>query len=268
MMHLASPPPVRHVAMIGNFPPRRCGIATFSADLQGALARADPSLRLSLIAMNDPGQQHSYPPTVGYELSQNDPDTYRAAAEHIDALNPDIVSIQHEFGIYGGMAGDYLLRLIEPLRAPVVTTLHTVLTAPNKDQHHVIRALARHSSRLVVMTAMGREILTRVWGVPAEKIAVIPHGIPDLPFTDPAVHKHHFGLNGYKLVLTFGLLSVNKGIETMIDALPALVAEHPHLIYVVVGRPTLTCWRMKVKPTEKSWKRGRGGSTLRLMCVL
>ena len=201
-------PSIRHVALIGNFPPRRCGIATFSADLKSALTGAKPSLRLSLIAMNDPGQQHAYPPTVGYEIGQNQPESYLAAAEHINALNPDIVSIQHEFGIFGGAAGEYLLKLVEPLRAPVVTTLHTVVSSPTEEQRRVVQALAHHSSRLVVMTAMGQEILIGTWGMPRQKIAVIPHGIPDLPFLDPAIHKDRFGLEGCKVVLTFGLLSL------------------------------------------------------------
>lgn len=227
--------PVQHVALIGNFPPRRCGIATFTADLHAALAQADPSLRLSTIAMNDPGQRHAYPADVGYEIDQDRPEDYVAAAEHINALNPDVVSIQHEFGIFGGAAGELVLSLAERLRAPVVTTLHTVLTSPTADQRRVMTALAEHSSRLVVMTEMGREILARTWSLPEEKIAVIPHGIPDMPFLDPAFAKHRFGLEGHKVVLTFGLLSPNKGIETMIAALPALAAAHPDLIYVVLG---------------------------------
>jgi glycosyltransferase involved in cell wall biosynthesis len=235
MRPLSPTAPVRHIAMIGNFPPRRCGIATFTADLQSALARANPSLGFSMIAMNDPHQQHSYPSSVGYEICQNHPDNYIAAAAHINALNPDVVSIQHEFGIFGGVAGEYLLELTEPLRAPIVITLHTVLSAPSEEQRRVMRALAAHSSRLVVMTRMGREILTSTLGVPRHKIAVIPHGIPDLPFLDSAVHKCRFSLEDRKVVLTFGLLSPNKGIETMIEALPSLAATHPDLIYVVVG---------------------------------
>jgi hypothetical protein len=140
MMPLINSPAVRHVAFIGNFPPRRCGIATFTADLRDALAQSKPSLRLTMIAMNDPEQRHAYPSTVDYEISQDDPDTYRAAAAHINALNPDVVSIQHEFGIFGGPAGEYLLRLTESLRAPVVTTLHTVVTTPTEEQHRVMQA--------------------------------------------------------------------------------------------------------------------------------
>lgn len=227
--------PVAHVALIGNFPPRICGIATFTADLREALASSNRDLRLSTIAVTDEGQNHAYPPEVGYEINQHEAGDYAAAAEHINALNPDAVSIQHEFGIYGGEAGEYLLKLTERLRAPVVTTLHTVLTDPTAEQRRVMERLAEQSSRLVVMTEMGRTILTRDWHIPAKKIAVIPHGIPDVPFLDPAFQKHNFGLDGRKVLLTFGLLSPNKGIENMIDALPDLSKAHPDLIYVVLG---------------------------------
>ncbi|MCM5552790.1 glycosyltransferase family 4 protein [Pleomorphomonas sp. NRK KF1] len=228
-------PPVGHVALIGNFPPRKCGIATFTADLREALATTDGDLKISTVAVTDEGQNHAYPPAVGYEISQHEADDYAAAADHINALNPDAVSIQHEFGIFGGQAGEYLLKLTERLRAPIVTTLHTVLVDPTPDQRRVMEHLAEHSARLVVMTEMGRTILTRDWSFPEEKIAVIPHGIPDVPFLDPAFQKHNFGLDGRKVALTFGLLSPNKGIENMIDALPDLARTHPDLVYVVLG---------------------------------
>ena len=235
MTHNTLSPPVSHVALIGNFPPRKCGIATFTADLREALVTTDADLRISTVAITDEGQNHAYPSAVGYEISQHEAGDYAAAADHINALNPDAVSIQHEFGIFGGEAGEYLLRLTERLRAPIVVTLHTVLVDPTPEQRRVMERLAAHAARLVVMTEMGRTILTRDWNFPAEKIAVIPHGIPDVPFLDPAFQKHNFGLDGRKVILTFGLLSPNKGIENMIDALPALVSAHPDLVYVVLG---------------------------------
>ncbi|WP_026783042.1 glycosyltransferase [Pleomorphomonas koreensis] len=228
-------PPVGHVALIGNFPPRKCGIATFTADLREALVTTNRDLRLTTVAVTDTGQTHAYPQEVGYEIGQHEADDYAAAADHINALNPDAVSIQHEFGIFGGAAGSYLLKLTERLRAPVVTTLHTVLTDPTADQRRVMMRLAEQSARLVVMTEMGRTILTRDWNISPDKIAVIPHGIPDVPFLDPAFQKHNFGLDGRQVVLTFGLLSPNKGIENMIDALPDLAEAHPDLVYVVLG---------------------------------
>jgi glycosyltransferase involved in cell wall biosynthesis len=228
-------PPVHRVALIGNNPPRRCGLATFTADLRAALLAARPDLEISTLAMTDPGTSHAYPPAVGYELRQNEPADYAAAVEHINASNPDVVCLQHEYGIFGGPAGDMLLPLVRSLRAPLVTTLHTVLIEPNDDQRRVLDALVDASARVVVMAEMGRDILVRGMGVPAAKVSVIPHGIPDLPFLDPAFHKHRFGLDGRRVLLTFGLLSPNKGIEVMIEALPALIAKHPDLVYVVLG---------------------------------
>ncbi|MFW2853888.1 glycosyltransferase [Sphingomonas sp. TX0543] len=231
----ASTPPVRHVALIGNFPPRRCGIATFTADLHAALRAAEPDAKLSTVAMTDPGMAYQYPEEVGYEIAQGRLKDYLAAVEHINARNPDIVCVQHEFGIFGGPSGEHLAVMLEKLRAPVVTTLHTILPEPDPDQRRVLERVAAASSRLVAMTEMGRTILTRDLGIAPEKVSVIPHGIPDLPFLDPAYGKHHFGLDGRDVVLTFGLLSPNKGIEVMIAALPELVERHPDLTYVVLG---------------------------------
>lgn len=228
-------PPVRHIALIGNYPPRKCGIATFTADLSAALTQADPALGIRTFAMTEPGQEYGYPAEVNYEIAQDDPENYRAAAEHINAMNPDAVLIQHEFGIFGGPSGEYLLNLTERLRSPIVTTLHTVLTEPQPDQRRVMERLAAQSDRLVVMAEKGRAILTERWNIPESRIAVIPHGIPDLPFLDPAFQKHHFRLEGRKIILTFGLLSPNKGIKHMIAALPDLVRDHPDLTYVILG---------------------------------
>lgn len=230
-----STPPVRHVALIGNFPPRRCGIATFTADLHAALRAAEPEAKLLTVAMNDPGMAYQYPDEVGYEIAQERLEDYLAAAEHINARNPDVVCVQHEFGIFGGASGEHLAVMLEKLRAPVVTTLHTILPEPAADQRRVLERIAAASSRLVAMTETGRTILTRDLGIAAENVSVIPHGIPDLPFLDPAYGKHRFDLDGRDVVLTFGLLSPNKGIEVMIAALPELVERHPDLTYVILG---------------------------------
>lgn len=227
--------PVGHVALIGNFIPRQCGIATFTADLHEAMSRQCPGLRISTVAMTDPGRSYDYPCQVGYEIAQEKLEEYLAAAEHINALNPDAVCIQHEFGIFGGEAGEYLLQLTDRLIAPVVVTLHTVLTDPNPDQRRVLEQLEARASKLVVMTEMGRKILIRDWNFPVEKIVVIPHGIPDLPFRSADLKKHLFDLEGHKVAVTFGLLSPGKGIENMIAALPGLVKDHPDFIYVVLG---------------------------------
>ncbi len=227
-------PPIRRMALIGNYPPRRCGIATFTADLRTALMEARPDLHCTTLAMTDPGAAHAYPPEVDYDIRQNEPGDYAAALAHINAMNADVVCLQHEYGIFGGPAGEYILPLLRNLRAPLVTTLHTVLSAPTPDQRRVLAAIADASARIVVMAEMGREIL-KTLGVPLQKIAVIPHGIPDLPYVDPDMIKSRFGMQGRKVLLTFGLLSPNKGIETMLEAMRAIAAAHPDALYVVLG---------------------------------
>lgn len=223
------------ITLIGNYPPRRCGIATFTSDLRHALSEALPRLRSSVVALTDRRGGYGYPAEVGYEIRQNVRDDYLAAADYINATDPDVISLQHEYGIFGGDSGDYLLPLLARLRAPVITTLHTVLTEPTRAQRRVFDALADLSATLVVMAERGRDILTGQFNVPLEKIRVIPHGIPDMPFLDPAFAKEKVGLEGRKVILTFGLLSRNKSIETMIAALPAITRAHPDVTYVVLG---------------------------------
>lgn len=233
------PPPPRcridRIAMIGNFPPRRCGIATFTADLRSALLAMRPSLECSVTAMTDRDSGYSYCDKVNYEIRQNHRSDYRAAAEHINATEPDVISLQHEYGIFGGAHGDYLLPLLDRLRAPVVTTFHTILPEPSREQRKIFDGLVDVSSRIVVMSEFGRELLVEQLGVDDEKVRVIPHGIPDMPFLDPAICKNKFSLDGRKVLLTFGLLSRNKGIELMIEALPEVVKAHPEVTYIVLG---------------------------------
>lgn len=226
---------VDRIAMIGNFPPRRCGIATFTADLRSALLAARPSLECSVAAMTDQETGYSYPDTVDYEIRQHMRSDYRAAAEHINATDPDVVSLQHEYGIFGGSHGDYLLPLLKHLRAPVVTTLHTILQSPTPEQRKLFDGLVDISSRIVVMSEFGRALLVERQGVREDKVCVIPHGIPDMPFLDPAICKNKFDLDGRKVLLTFGLLSRNKGIELMIEALPEVVKAYPDVAYIVLG---------------------------------
>jgi glycosyltransferase involved in cell wall biosynthesis len=223
------------ISMIGNFPPRRCGISTFTADLRAALLTAHPGMQCAVIAMTDPGASYRYPIDVGYEIQQDIRSDYLAAAEHINATNPDIVSLQHEYGIFGGRAGELLLPLVKRLRAPVVTTFHTVLAELSPEQRKSFSGIVEMSSRIVVMAEYGREVLVDRLGVPDAKVQVIPHGIPDVPFLDPAFHKDEYGLDRRTVILTFGLLSRNKGIEMMIEALPTVVKAEPNVIYVVLG---------------------------------
>ncbi|HEX6994297.1 MAG TPA: glycosyltransferase family 4 protein [Gammaproteobacteria bacterium] len=232
--------PYRHegrtrVAIIGSYVPRRCGIATFSADLAAAIAGTGEAA-VDVVAMNDRSDEYAYPDEVRFEIPQNVLDGYRNAADFLNMNLVDAVCVQHEFGLYGGADGAHLLKLLRQLRMPVITTLHTVLEKPSERQREVIREIAEASDRLVVMTDTGRRFLEDVYAVPPARVDVIPHGIPDLPFVDPNFYKDQFGVDGRKVILTFGLLGPNKGIETMIRALPAITEAHPDAVYVVVGQ--------------------------------
>ena len=228
-------PKIRTIAFLGNYLPRKCGIATFTSDVLSAVAARHPRSRCFAVPVNDIEGGYEYPDVVRFELEEQDVDSYRRAADYLNSSNVDVVSLQHEFGIFGGPAGSHLLTLLRELDAPVVTTLHTVLLNPNADQRHVMRQLIKYSARLVVMTERGRNILLDVYQAPASKIDVIPHGIPDVTFSAPDSYKDQFGVGGKKVLLTFGLLSPNKGIEHVLNALPEIVAEFPGAVYIVLG---------------------------------
>src|SRR6266850_1402998 len=223
---------IRRIAMLGNHLPRQCGIATFTTDLAEALARARPKNDCFVLAVNDAGRRHAYPPRVQFEITEPDLISYRRAADFLNVSGVDVLSLQHEYGIFGGKAGSHVLTLLRELRMPIVTTLHTILEAPNGRQRGVMDELAELSSRLVVMTAEGAALLQDVHRVPRARIDLIPHGIPSLPAGD---RKHQLGVAGKSVLLTFGLLSPDKGIEHVIDALPAILERHPDTVYIVLG---------------------------------
>jgi len=227
--------PVGRMAMVGNFPPRRCGIATFTGDVYEALTTAYPDLVCDVYAMTDEGSTYAYPEEVKFELRQNALIDYADAARRINASGAEVVCLQHEYGIFGGAAGDFLLTLLDGVRVPVVTSLHTVLTTPDADQRRVMMRIIERSSRVIVMSRKGRDILREVYGAPAGKIAVVPHGVPDRPLVATDEIKPQFGLEGHDVLMTFGLLSPGKGIETMIRALPAVVAARPNALYLILG---------------------------------
>ncbi|WEK52803.1 MAG: glycosyltransferase family 4 protein [Candidatus Kaistia colombiensis] len=222
------------VAFIGNSLPRRCGIATFTTDLQQALA-ASGAADAAIIAMTDCGRSYDYPSSVALEIQENSLEDYVAAADYLNRGGFDVVSLQHEFGIFGGEAGNYVTALLARLDIPVVTTLHTVLAEPTDAQRRVFDRILDLSARLVVMAEKGRELLRTVYRVPADKIDVIPHGIPDFDFVDPEPAKAKLGFRDRTVILTFGLLSPNKGIEVMIDAMPAILKSRADAVYVVLG---------------------------------
>src|SRR5688500_8744009 len=211
---------IRRIAVLGNHLPRRCGIATFTTDLSDAISAAGPELDCFVLAMNDASREYAYPSRVRFELADHDITAYARAADFLNVNAVDVVSVQHEYGIFGGKAGAHLLPLLRELRMPIVTTLHTILSAPNLQQRRVMDEITALSDRLIVMTAGGADLLREVHGVPAEKIDIIPHGIPSVPFSGS---KNRLGVEGRPLILTFGLLSPDKGIEYVIDALPAIL---------------------------------------------
>jgi len=226
---------VRNIAFLGDYLPRKCGIATFTSDLLGAMSTRHPQTQCFAVPVNDTDGCYQYPDVVRFEIEEQDLESYGRAARFLNSSNVDIVSIQHEFGIFGGPAGRHLLALLCELKAPVVTTLHTVLLKPNPDQKLVMQKLIAHSTRLVVMTERAGAILEVVYQAPADKIDLIPHGIPDVTFVAPDHYKDQFGVGGKQVLLTFGLLSPNKGIEHVLYALPDIVAEFPDAVYIVLG---------------------------------
>jgi glycosyltransferase involved in cell wall biosynthesis len=225
----------QRIAFLGDYLPRRCGIATFTHDLCEAVACAAPDSDCFVGAVNDRAEGYAYPARVYFELQEQELDSYRRAADFLNFNNADVLCVQHEFGIYGGSAGSHVLALLKEVHMPVVTTLHTVLQNPTSPQREVMLELAARSDRLVVMARKGAEILSDTYGVPDDKIDIIAHGIPDLPFVDSRFYKKQLGVEGREVLLTFGLIGPDKGIEHAIEALPAIVQQHPHVVYLVLG---------------------------------
>jgi glycosyltransferase involved in cell wall biosynthesis len=223
------------IVLIGSYPPRRCGIATFTHDVYQCLVEARPELHCEVFAMTDGDGPYAYPPEVGFELSEQHPVDYRDAAARICRTQPDVILVQHEFGIFGGSAGEHLMVLLEAVDTPVVSLLHTVLDRPDADQRRVFERLISRSNQLIVMAEHGRRILRETWKVPNDKITVIPHGAPDRPLHPNEPFKEKLGLLGRDLLFSFGLISPSKGLESVIRALPAIVASRPNVIYDVLG---------------------------------
>jgi len=226
---------INRIAFIGNYLPRQCGIATFTTDLCEAIADQFKGTSCIALPVNDIEPGYDYPARVRFELVEKEIESYRRAADFLNINNVDMVSLQHEYGIFGGRAGNYILSLLRELRMPVVTTLHTILRNPDSDQRQVLNDIISLSDRVVVMSKRGVEFLRTIYQIPEEKIDLIPHGIPDVPFMDPSFHKDLFGVEGKSVLLSFGLLSANKGIENVIAALPLILAKFPNVVYIIVG---------------------------------
>jgi glycosyltransferase involved in cell wall biosynthesis len=223
------------IAFVSDYLPRMCGIATFTHDLRGAVAAQNPHAECGVLAINDVPEGYDYGPEVQFELQEQRLRDYQEAVNFVRFNGFDAICLQHEFGIYGGRSGSHILAILREVDLPVVTTLHTILEEPAPDQRRVMDEIVRQSERLVVMTERGRTILREVYSAPAAKIDLIAHGIPNMPYVDPDSLKDQFGVEGKKVLLTFGLLSPGKGIEYVVGALPEITRQHPELIYIVLG---------------------------------
>lgn len=232
---VALPAQIEHLALIGNYLPRKCGLATFTFDTFSALTARYPDLKVDVYAMDDHPGRYAYPAAVTGSIPQHDKAAYLDTARTIETSGAQAIWVQHEYGIYGGPAGEHLIALLDRTTLPVIATLHTILENPSADERRVMEALLRRASRVIVMADKGREILRRVHGVDARKVIMIPHGVPDRAFAAPDGFKADFGWQGRQVILTFGLLAPSKGIETMIRAMPDIARQHPDALYVVLG---------------------------------
>jgi len=230
-----SPEPDLPIAFVGTYPPRRCGIATFTHDLLEATVSASERVSPMILAVTDSGGQYEYPGDVKYEIRQGRKGDYARAAEFVNYSNVRLVVIQHEYGIFGGDDGAYILDFLSTLRVPVIATLHTVLEHPSDSQKAIVQQMAKRCARLVVMSRIALKLLASSYGVQGPKVQIIAHGIPSMKSRDQERLKAGFGVSGQRMLLTFGLLSPNKGIETVIRALPAVTAAFPDVVYFVVG---------------------------------
>lgn len=226
---------IKRITLIGNHLPRRCGIATYTTDVAMAVAERFPGIQIDIWAVNDSGKLYAYPDHLAGTIEQDDSASYLEAARAITASGVGMVWIQHEFGIFGGKAGDLILTLIDRMTVPVAVAMHTVLAEPDRDQRRVTLALVERCETIIVMAEAARRRLIENYGADPERVIVIPHGIPDRPFTGTAPMKVKLGLQDRDVILTFGLLSPGKGIETLIAAMPAIIARNPGALYVVLG---------------------------------
>lgn len=229
------PRSTRKIAIIGDYLPRKCGIATFTHSVYRSLTDEAAGNDCFIVAVNDVPEGYAYPPEVRFEIAEQDLRSYRRAADFLNLTDIDVICLQHEFGIYGGPAGSHILTLLRNVHIPVVTQLHTILEEPTADQRRVMRGIIDLSTRIIVMSDRGKRILEETYEVPADHLDVIPHGVPDMPFVDPNYYKDQFGVEGKQVLLTFGLISPAKGIETVIRALPEVIKEFPDMVYIVLG---------------------------------
>lgn len=227
---------IRKIAFVGDYLPRKCGIATFTHDLRNAVAQTFPDMKCVVIAVNDIPEGYPYNNDVTFEIEEQDQVSYLRAADYINTSQVDVVCVQHEYGIYGGHCGAMLLPFLKALRVPIVTTLHTILQEPSKEQHRILSSILNISSRVITMAEKGRSLLQQVYSANPSKLALVPHGIPEMEFANTEQYKELTNLSGFKVVLTFGLLSPNKGVEFAIRAMAPVVREMPNVLYVILGQ--------------------------------
>jgi glycosyltransferase involved in cell wall biosynthesis len=223
------------VLFIGTYVPKECGIATFTADLLNSVSWGYNDIHCEVIALNDPSETHNYPDEVVFQIQRDRIEDYYRAADYINQSDIDIVCLQHEFGLFWGNAGDYIFALLSGINKPVISTMHTVIREPEPEYRVSTEKLIRYSEKLIVMSQTAVDMLKDVYKAPADKIELIFHGVPDYPFDTCDKYKKMLNLKGSPLVLTFGLLSPNKGIESMLDALPEVVSQYPDLVYLILG---------------------------------
>ena len=224
------------MAIIGNYLPRQCGIASFTSDLCEAISKKLPNPdNIMAIAMDDISEGYDYPERVKFEIRENVIRDYINAADFLNLNQIDAVVLQHEFGIFGGKDGSNIIHMLKNLKIPIITTLHTVLTKPSDAQFAIIQELAKYSQKFVVMISKAKDILRDIYNIPESMISIIPHGIPDIPFVDPIFYKDKFGLEDKKVILTFGLIGPGKGIEYMIEAMPHIIEQCHDVIYIILG---------------------------------
>lgn len=233
-LHAGAPAPAK-IAVIGNFPPSRCGIASFTFDMVESLLALSPATQINVYPLTPCADAVDFDVPVPQPIIKDDPESYRAAAAAIEASDVDLIWLQHEFGLFGDRAGRMIFELLDRTAAPLVVTLHTVLEFPDEEQRLVMDRLCERASRLVVMSEQGQRILSEVYGVKSDRLALIPHGVPDRPMGRSGAMKDRFDLAGHDIMLTFGLLSPGKGIETVIEALPAITRRNPAVRYVIAG---------------------------------
>lgn len=223
------------VAYISTFPPRECGIATYTNDLVDAISRLYVTQSPTIVAINDRGGYYNYPSLVGFQIDREEVDSYTEAAEYVNRSDIDIVNLQHEYGLFGGVWGEHILAFLERVEKPVVTTLHTVLPEPVPDAHRVLEGVIRFSEHVIVMARVGIGILEELYLTFGDKVQYIPHGCPNVPFISSVPVKKGLGLEDRIVLSTFGLISRGKGIEYAIRALPPIVKAEPKVLYLVIG---------------------------------